>query len=751
MAARIAVRDLRGSRFKFAFVIAAIGVGVAALGGTAGCIAAFEAALSSNLREWIAADVSIRSQNAPEDDQAALLASLEHRGAKQTMVIDAIAQVNSDSVPPDSVAVTEDLLGRMNVAAGSSILVNGVRLRIAAILVSEPDQLAELPTPLPRILVHVGGRAGEALRPRGMYYRTLLALPPGMAVDPVRVALDRVFPGRRILDYRTPDPQILWFLQRAATGLKSIGVFLLLLAALGAAVAMWSHIEPRLDSLAVMKVLGGRSRDTVLVFVVEMAILALAGCVLGTAGGLAAERFAARVVPQQFGLSIATPWNWTVPANAALAGFAAALLLPLPVLLAAVRVRPSRLLRRAMPEVENLGARVRKLRAIARGSGRLRFSLRHGIGNIVRPGSHARLVLGALTAAVVLLFAMHSIKQSLLTDLTENLRPDSSALFLAGILPHQIEDVKRALAAQEGAEPPVIAPFFPIGILSVDEHAPKVKESDSEWLQRRWLSTRLDRSASFAHVVEGSWPPPSEGLSERLEVLLPQRLAHALGARVGSRVQFDAGGVTIEARVAALARLAPLDSFRCCLIFNRALPDQHRSVYYGVASLRPGGVAAARVALYRAFPSITTWNAGDAARMLETWLDGMFWTLRMVAIFALITGTAILGFAVAATQRRRVREIAILKSLGASRSRALSIYVIEFSAMGCISGMAGVLIASITVNLLWGRVIGGAVALPHWNAFLETILATVVLANLGGWAATIPYFRRRPSVLVREE
>jgi putative ABC transport system permease protein len=155
--------------------------------------------------------------------------------------------------------------------------------------------------------------------------------------------------------------------------------------------------------------------------------------------------------------------------------------------------------------------------------------------------------------------------------------------------------------------------------------------------------------------------------------------------------------------------------------------------------------------LYRAFPSITTWNAGDAARMLETWLDGMFWTLRMVAIFALITGTAILGFAVAATQRRRVREIAILKSLGASRSRALSIYVIEFSAMGCISGMAGVLIASITVNLLWGRVIGGAVALPHWNAFLETILATVVLANLGGWAATIPYFRRRPSVLVREE
>jgi putative ABC transport system permease protein len=187
------------------------------------------------------------------------------------------------------------------------------------------------------------------------------------------------------------------------------------------------------------------------------------------------------------------------------------------------------------------------------------------------------------------------------------------------------------------------------------------------------------------------------------------------------------------------------------LIFNRALADQRNAVYYGVASMRPGSLVDARVALYRAYPAITTWDAGDAARTLETWLNGLLWTLRMAAIFALITGAAMVGFAVAATQRRRIREIAILKSLGATRRRILSAYLAEFSAIGILAGVLGTLLASLGVSLVWGGLTGSAVAFPSWTALLGTILAATVLANLGGWAAAIPYFWRRPSELVREE
>ena len=105
----------------------------------------------------------------------------------------------------------------------------------------------------------------------------------------------------------------------------------------------------------------------------------------------------------------------------------------------------------------------------------------------------------------------------------------------------------------------------------------------------------------------------------------------------------------------------------------------------------------------------------------------------------------------AATQRRRIREIAILKSLGSTRHRILSIYLTEFSAIGILSGVMGTLLASIGVSLLWGRLAGSVAAFPPGSVLLGTILAAAVLANLGGWAAAIPYFRRRPSELVREE
>jgi putative ABC transport system permease protein len=758
---RIARRDLRGSRFKFGTVVVAIGLGVAPLGGLRGAAYSLRAAVSHNLREWIAGDLSVRSQNPVEVEQTALLESFAARGVRYTTVVDTIAQVSSDRVPDpqiaaaklvdpdvypfygsielapagdlrnvltaDAAVVTHDLLAHLQVAIGDSIQVNGVAVRIAAVILSEPDQLAELPTPVPRILVHTRGQAAEALRPRGMYYRTVLALPPGMPVGPVRELLDQAFPGRRILDYRSPDPQVLWFIERATAVLSVIGLLVLLLAVIGAAVAMWAHLEPRLDSVAAMKALGGGSRTVAAVLLAEMAILAAAGCSAGIGGALVIESIAGRWIPRLFHLVIPASWNWGSPIVSAVAGFAAAMLIPLPVLLRAMRVRPNRILRRHVSEDE--GAATWKPRIAGRS-----LAVRHGIANVLRPGSYTKVVFGALTAAVALLFAIHTVKRQLIADLAENLRPDSGTMFLAGVLANQAGEVAQTLARQPGVEePPVIAPFFPLAIGSSEAHG-------------RWLSTKLDRLPRMVRVMEGSWP----SAAERIEVLLPRRLARAIGAQVGSRVQFDTGGQRLEATVAALATLAPLDTLRCCLIFNRALPDQPRAVYYGVAAVERGSVPAARIALYHAFPSVTTWDASDAGQTLEVWLDGLLWIVRAAAGFAMAMGAAMVSAAVAATERRRIREIGTLKSLGATRARIIAMYCAEFSIIGAAAGITGTVLAWLATVLLWREIFGGPLALPDWTLPIA-IIATIAVANIGGWTAAIRYFRMRPLEILRGE
>ncbi|OGI29354.1 MAG: hypothetical protein A2288_03460 [Candidatus Moranbacteria bacterium RIFOXYA12_FULL_44_15] len=84
----------------------------------------------------------------------------------------------------------------------------------------------------------------------------------------------------------------------------------------------------------------------------------------------------------------------------------------------------------------------------------------------------------------------------------------------------------------------------------------------------------------------------------------------------------------------------------------------------------------------------------------------------------------------------RTEEIGIMKSVGASRSDILSMFVSEATLMGLLGGLAGVVIAvsgawvfNLAVNFIAGKLGGSAVSLfyfPSWFLFLIVGLAAVV-------------------------
>ena len=92
------------------------------------------------------------------------------------------------SLRGSSVAVSADLLGRLHAQVGSIIEVNARRLRISAVIRSEPDRLTLTPTPLPRILLaYPAAEATGLVRPRTTYYlRILFRLPRGTPPEAVR-------------------------------------------------------------------------------------------------------------------------------------------------------------------------------------------------------------------------------------------------------------------------------------------------------------------------------------------------------------------------------------------------------------------------------------------------------------------------------------------------------------------------------------------------------------------------------------
>src|SRR4051794_469019 len=95
-AAKIAWRELRASPRKFAFVILAVAVGVAALSGVKGFGYAFKGMLLRNAKQLIAADVQAQTWNLPTPEQIEQVKRIAKQYGPLTRVTETISMGASE-------------------------------------------------------------------------------------------------------------------------------------------------------------------------------------------------------------------------------------------------------------------------------------------------------------------------------------------------------------------------------------------------------------------------------------------------------------------------------------------------------------------------------------------------------------------------------------------------------------------------------------------------------------------------------
>ena len=105
---------------------------------------------------------------------------------------------------------------------------------------------------------------------------------------------------------------------------------------------------------------------------------------------------------------------------------------------------------------------------------------------------------------------------------------------------------------------------------------------------------------------------------------------------------------------------------------------------------------------------------------LERLVDRVVLAIRFMAVFTLATGTLVLIGALATSRFQRIREGALLRTLGATRSQLFRIVLAEYFALGAMA-------AAVAAGALGGRGVGArevgvrgtvlasaAVARPRW-------------------------------------
>ena len=130
-------------------------------------------------------------------------------------------------------------------------------------------------------------------------------------------------------------------------------------------------------------------------------------------------------------------------------------------------------------------------------------------------------------------------------------------------------------------------------------------------------------------------------------------------------------------------------------------------------------------------------------------MDQITLVIRFLAGSQFLSGLIILASSVASTRFRRMREVVVLKTLGATRNRIATVFSVEFVVLGLLAGAVGTVFANVLSGILLHRM--DVVFQRDVRGSLIAVVGTAVLAVATGWIASFRILGQKPLEVLREE
>ncbi|MBV9761605.1 MAG: ABC transporter permease [Acidobacteriaceae bacterium] len=839
-ASKIAWRELRAAPAKFFFVILAVAVGVAALSGVKGFGFAFRGMLLRNARQLIASDLQAQTWNDPSPDDLAKLQAIAGRYGSITRVTETISMAASANErvpqmisvkgvdpsvypyygkltlnPPlplaqllkdnSSAVVTPELLMRLKLKPGGELRIGGTNFHIAGTLIAEPDRLASGFGPGMRVLVSRPGLDRTALIQFGSRaaQRFLFKLKPKVDLDSIKDQIKAVLPRSFLSDYREGSPVVGRAIDSTTTFLSLVSLIALIVGSLGVAMAMYSHLQQRMDTIAVMKALGARSNQVMQIYLIQTLWLGIAGGFIGVAAGALVQKSFPWLIHRVFALLPEVPWDWSFSLQGMSLGILATLLFTVPPLLGIRNVRPALVFRRNMADagLENrkhwreripsfagallifcgfsaiavwlsgsfkmgayfmagLSASILLLaavaalllflmrRAVRAGSKRLPPSFRHGFANLYRPGNQARSVLVALGIGVMFTLSTYLLQRTVLRQVTSEGPGREGNLFLLDI--RNSSDVTRFIEAQPGVAGKVETVGYIVskvldqnGVAVHDLHLSKQRKEDLQVIRILTASAM----PSPLELKKGRW---WNAAARDPQLAVSEEIRRDFDLHLGDKLRFQVAGRVLTVPLVAIFDQRERSNVRYSLVFPRESLHGFPVTYYGAAHVDPAKIPQVEEAIFERFPTVTVMNLADILTRIQEAVDQVALVVRFLAFFAIGAGVIILCSSVAGTRYRRVREVAILKALGGAKGRIVGIFSIEFSILGAVSGLVGGVLANVFTRVVADKFLETPFTFD-WVSLLVVMLGTALLANAAGWLASARILDQRPLEVLRGE
>ncbi len=758
-------------------------------------------------RTWITETVTMASSTATPDPVLVSVKAVDPSAYPFYGEVKlAPAQPLREALTAETVVVSDDLLLRLGVRAGDTLRIGGQDFRIAGVMVSEPDRMTGSLNVGPRVMITRQGLDRTGLMSLGSRAaeRYLFKLPAagGPGVAEVRQILKQSFPEATLADYTETHPIITRGLDRATTFLSLIGLIALVIGAMGVASAMHGHLQQKLDSIAMMKCIGARSGQIIRIYTAQTLMLGLTGGVMGACLGVGVAAAFPGMIAKYFTIDATSSWDaWPAVQGVAIACLIT-LLFTLPPLIGIRGIRPAQIFRREMQETRGQPRRfpvsflirglillgtgavaatltegswrdslrtgavfavalaiglallalaawlfLRILRVLPAGHG----ALRQGIANLYRPGNQAQSAVVALGVGVMFTLTVFLVQSALVRQIRGSAPPGMPNVFLLDIPGAQRQAVSDLIQSQPGVTAaPEVAEAVAARITAID--GVPVENLPLRDFGRRFLRTRsvteMETKPPETVILSGAWWAPGD---RQPQVCLNEEAARILNTKAGGVIDWDIWKRAVRTRVACIQRTESIRlTARFEFIFNPGQLTGLPAIYYGSARVRSAAVPALQRAMYQRFPTVTVVNVADVMQIIDDVVARIALVIRFISAFTILAGAVMVASSVAGSRFRRMREVVILKTLGATRRRIAWIFSVEFLALGGVAGLMGSLLASAFSALVLKRLLDIQFHVDAAAGIL-TILLSAIVAAAAGWAASFRILGRKPLEILRDE
>ncbi len=720
----------------------------------------------------------------------------------------AIGRKTRATPEPGTVWVDANLLPALRVGVGSSIQLGDKTFRIAQLIATEPDKGASFANFAPRVMLSLQDLAATRLVDDFSRVTYRLQVASTSKNDMAAVAAfekwlradlaARNVRGVRIETLENGRPEMRATLDRADSFLSLVGLLSAMLAAVAVAMAARRFMQRHLDACAMLRCLGMTQNQVGAMYLIEFALVGLAGSVLGVLVGFGAHFILLELIG-----SLLPPDLPPVSLLPALQGIATGLLLlvgfALPPVLQLRNVPHNRVIRReaAAPQplalatyglgigvflalllwqagdtklalmtaagflgglgvfalVAWLGLRLlRHLRGAFKHQG-----WRFAITSLQRrPGATVVQVV-SLSLGLMALLLLTVVRGDLMSAWRTATPPDAPNRFIINIQPEQAPGVERQLAGA-GVKDVTLFPMIR-GRLTAINGKQLTSDSFQNGEARRMAEREFNLSTTAKlpesnEVVAGKWFADVPGAAAAMgEASVEQKLAQTLGLKLGDVMRFDMGGLVVESKVTSLRKLE-WGSMRAnfFVIINPAAMVNAPRSYMTAFHLPAGGRNAAgglTNSLTRAYPNLTVIDVSGIIRQLQDVLDQVVVAVEFLFVFTLASGVLVLYAALMGSQSERTREAGLLRALGATKGQLATAQRIEFILVGSLSG---VLAASGAAAMGWA--LAEYVFKFPWRfepgVWLAGVAVGVACALLGGWLGLRSVLRQPPLQTLRE-